>query len=326
VEVIKMTKKEFSIVKDNNNKSLNINNLSKDYYFKTIINHTDNNIFVSFRDIFGNKLTQYIFESELITLNINKIKFELIYNRIKKVLIIKSFNKIKLNTFERYSNSILASYGFVSGYIPRNIAFYFGYDNLDDENFSIYKYGDNLISSYNSHYKIFAFSKDNNRSYLDINSFETFCSLLNNNDKFSHVIFLMMESNITNSILLQPVGYSTVLEIMVRIIYSIEDNRRTASSQLIEQFKKYCIPISEIDEKIIKLRHDVFHGKPIAYGEDADISSIKKLCKLNFLINALIMKHIGHSGYIIEIKYYNNDNTQADISFYSYMDIGNLPT
>jgi Na+-translocating ferredoxin:NAD+ oxidoreductase RnfC subunit len=96
---------------------------------------------------------------------------------------------------------------------------------------------------------------------------------------------------------------------MVRIIYSIEDNKRTASSQLIEQFKKYYIPISEIDEKIIKLRHDVFHGKPIAYGEDA-----------------LIMKHIGHSGYIIEIKYYNNDNTQADISFYSYMDIGNLPT
>ena len=117
-----------------------------------------------------------------------------------------------------------------------------------------------------------------------------------------------------------------VLEIMVRIIYSIEDNKRTASSQLIEQFKKYYIPISEIDEKIIKLRHDVFHGKPIAYGEDADISSIKKLCKLNFLINALIMKYIGHSGYIIEIKYYNNDNTQADISFYSYMDIGNLPT
>lgn len=77
-------------------------------------------------------------------------------------------------------------------------------------------------------------------------------------------------------------------------------NRPTNKDKLTQVFKFLGIPISEDDLSIISKRNDFLHGNPLYNIQDDILESSNKLwdiaLQFNFLLNAIVLKHIGHIG------------------------------
>lgn len=79
-------------------------------------------------------------------------------------------------------------------------------------------------------------------------------------------------------------------------------NAPTNRDKLTQVFKLLEIPISEDDLEIINMRNKFLHGTPLYNIKDNIDDSSKNLwniaLRFNFLVNAIVFKYIGHTGYI----------------------------
>ncbi|MBF0121495.1 MAG: hypothetical protein HQK79_21915 [Desulfobacterales bacterium] len=81
-------------------------------------------------------------------------------------------------------------------------------------------------------------------------------------------------------------------------------NSPTNQDKLIKPFDILDIKIDEDDKKIINQRNDFLHGNSFNIGEDIERCSKEifyTVLKLNFLVNALILKFVGHTGKIVNL-------------------------
>ena len=92
-------------------------------------------------------------------------------------------------------------------------------------------------------------------------------------------------------------------------IYKKIQNQISNADKYKLPFSTYNIPLWSDDEKnIIEKRNNMFHGEPFKYDEDinVDILTYQKQTRIYYYyIYVIILKIIGYSGWIINIRLWN---------------------
>jgi hypothetical protein len=112
---------------------------------------------------------------------------------------------------------------------------------------------------------------------------------------------------------ISKVGYEDSITILEKNIDKI--NNPTNRDKLIKPFHILNISISKGDEEAIDNRNNFLHGRKIQTKENTEdyIKIFEISLRLNNLLNKLILKHIGFSGYIINHLKHNESSFEFEI-------------
>jgi hypothetical protein len=190
---------------------------------------------------------------------------------IENFFVVECSNKISLELFDKYCRICLAAFGFVTGSVPMDKGYYFGYEDfaLDFKQFlfsstfySTYK-GRSLLTTnpyefYQNHKLDFKYTEDGGFEKdakisslekelkpLEKKHFEKLIDFMLKNDKFSEVIFSVLSINNLKSfpIFLKGGLYAIVLE-MITAIISSEQKEQYEPEQILKEenaeLKKSC--------------------------------------------------------------------------------------
>lgn len=93
-------------------------------------------------------------------------------------------------------------------------------------------------------------------------------------------------------------------------------NNPTNRDKLLKPFKILNINLSKEDEEAIDNRNNFLHGRKIKSNENTkDYIKISEISlRLNYLLNKLILKHVGFSGYIINHLKHNEKSFETSIT------------
>lgn len=91
-------------------------------------------------------------------------------------------------------------------------------------------------------------------------------------------------------------------------------NQATNNDKLIKPFEILGISLTEDDKQILKMRNTFLHG---GLSDKPYNDFFYQILELNFLINALVLKHIGYCGIILDLahNYVNIDNNLTEGSY-----------
>ncbi|MDM1545266.1 hypothetical protein HX037_05135 [Ignatzschineria indica] len=209
-----------------------------------------------------------------IRFNINSISLEMYH--LDKFFIVESLDEIEYKQFDQICRFALASFGFVTGFVPMDRGYYFGYK---DEEIIQYLFSGTFYNTYKSQFSLlttnpYQFYQNHNLSFsfengkfttderieelqpklkpFERENFEKLVNTMLNEEKFSEIIFSMI--NINNlkgfSVFLKAGLYSIVLEMITTIVTSkdkkkdeedLKDKRKRKELQgkLYEEARKF---------------------------------------------------------------------------------------
>ncbi|MBB6611783.1 hypothetical protein H7F15_12095 [Pontibacter sp. Tf4] len=109
-------------------------------------------------------------------------------------------------------------------------------------------------------------------------------------------------------------GQTDSLQILRRNIEKI--NNPTNRDKLTKPFRIYGITLSPSDVEAIDYRNDFLHGRRINSGGSEGeyyLDVFHVALRLNFLVNKLILKHIGYTGMVVNYVKYNEEQLKAKL-------------
>jgi hypothetical protein len=113
---------------------------------------------------------------------------------------------------------------------------------------------------------------------------------------------------------INKVGNKDSITILEKNIDKI--NNPTNRDKLLKPFEILKITISKEDEDAIDNRNNFLHGRKIQTNENTEdyIKIFEISLRLNNLLNKLILKHIGFSGYVINHLKHNENSFEVEIT------------
>lgn len=129
--------------------------------------------------------------------------------------------------------------------------------------------------------------------------------------KFTQELLNVLEKQKDN---INNVGNKDSIIILKKNIEKI--NNPTNRDKLLKPFEILKINLNKEDEEAIDNRNDFLHGRKIQTNENSEdyIKIFEISLRLNNLLNKLILKHIGFSGYIINHLKHNEKSFEAEIT------------
>ena len=372
-------------------------NINKKLQYKLIIPYKEE-IKISLQDYFSLMGFMIYINGTLfrgLEFTIKEYTFHIYY--LDNFFIIESLDEIDFTNFDSYSRLTLASFGFITGFVPMESGYYFGYENnrfiqylFDSSFYNTYKTQYNLITTnaYDYYQNIdLNFSFDNNEFKTDSriedlnqqlkpierNVFEILVNNMIEDRKFSEVVFSIISINNLKSFssFLKAGLYSIVLEMITSVIYNTQESnpedilKKEHKSlnielqnklheiskdfykinnfeykdsivekringmytpinidKLTEAYSILQIPLTKKDKKNIQSRNKFLHGSTPFNNKNAESFPRKLLyinLELNYLVNALVLKHIGYDGIIKNLaKIYLDDSNLSELKEQEY--------
>lgn len=213
----------------------------------------------------------------LVTIKFSNLIFHLYALKKKETkeyyLIIESLFKTNYQLFKKDVESILLSYSFITGYLPRDKRFIISSEDISFENVKGVLY-ETTSKSLESYYSVFP--RSDLRIYFNLphnidfpqDIFSKLCSILLKHQELSRVLFLVVEGH-SLSTELQAAIYSIALEAITNIIS--------------EENKSKFLPISDkkISKKFINDLKKVIDNYSESINTDGKETLIKKIEVIN---------------------------------------------
>ena len=228
----------------------------------------------------------------------------------KRYFIIDSNEQIIVDEFANLCHSIMISYGFISGDFIQDEAYYFTSNNKDFNTIdsfsylqlrpSIYSKGSSLILK-PACYSVALERLTNilikeNKGLKPISDKKISKNFI---DKLKEVLDVFSQDIV-------EFGGDNSVEILRKNIENI--NKPTNRNKLLEPFNLSGIVLNSDEIDAINHRNNFLHGRNIKEGTE-DYKEINQISfRLNKLINKLMLKQIGFSGYIVNHLKHNEKN------------------
>lgn len=241
---------------------------------------------------------------------------------IDDLFIVESLDDIEFNKFDKYCRVTLASFGFITGFVPMGEGFYFEYHNeqqtqflFDSSFYNTYKTQYNLITTnaYEYYQNIdlnFDFTKNifkNDARIESVNQeikpierniFEKLINEMIENIKFSEAVFSILSINNLKSfsIFLKAGLYTIVLEMITSIINN--SNKLNQEEVMKEEYKKLRM---ELQKKLHETAKEVFKKNNLKY----ENSIVNK--RLNGIYNPINSDKLTEAYEILQIPLTDQD-------------------
>lgn len=257
---------------------------------------------IHYQDFFSNFEFMTYINSDVfggIEFKIKDCTFEIYH--LDSFFVVECSDKIDYTSFDKYCRIALASFGFVTGFVPMDSGYYFGYENDEYVQFlssttfyDTYKTQYSLLTTnayeyYQNKDLDFSYEEGKFLTYKNIEALEqklksitkdNFEKLINSmlkNDKFSEVIFSLLAINNLKSFsaFLKAGLYSIVLEMITSIITKENKSKKVENEEILQD--KYKTKREELQKKLNEIAQNFYTENSMEYENSVVAKNLNKI-------------------------------------------------